>query len=175
MPRLHALELLPDAAGEAAVRRDWQALHDAGLPSMLDHAGATNTPHVTVIAVPAIGPDDEARAVELLGPLLPLPVRTSGLAVFGGERLTIARVVDVDDEVMRAVLDLRAATHGHQHPGWLPHVTLARRMPRGDLQRAADLLGAADVEVTLTTLRRWDPDALTVTTLATPRVPPARG
>ena len=54
MPRLHALELIPDAAGESAVRRDWQALRDAGLPSMLDHTGASNTPHVTVIAVPGI-------------------------------------------------------------------------------------------------------------------------
>ena len=72
MPKLHALELLPDAAGEAAVRRDWQALRDAGLPSMLDHTGATNTPHVTVIAVPAIAADDEALAVELLAPLLPV-------------------------------------------------------------------------------------------------------
>ena len=77
MPRLHALELLPDAAGEAAVRRDWQALREAGLPSMLDHAGATNTPHVTVVAVPAIDGADEARAVDLLGPLLPIAVRAS--------------------------------------------------------------------------------------------------
>ena len=53
MPRLHALELLPDDDGEAAVRADWQALRDAGLPSQLDHAGETNTPHVTVVAVPA--------------------------------------------------------------------------------------------------------------------------
>lgn len=165
MPRLHSLELLPDETGEAVVRRDWQALRDAGLPSMLDHAGATNTPHVTVVAVPAIGPDDEARAVELLGPLLPITVRASGLAVLGTERLTIARVVDVDDAVLRAVLDLRSATSGHRHPGWLPHLTLARRLPRADLQRAADAVGAGDVALSLTALRRWDPDALTVTPL----------
>jgi 2'-5' RNA ligase len=174
MPRLHAIELIPDGAGEAVVRRDWQALRDAGLPSMLDHAGATNTPHVTVIAVPTIGPAEEARAVALLEPLLPTTVRLSGLAVFGRDRLTIARVVDVDDAVLRAVLDLRATTTGHQHPGWLPHVTLVRRLPRADLQRAADLLGAGDtdgVELSLTTLRRWDPDALVVT----PLVPPAPG
>ncbi len=165
MPRLHALELLPDEAGEAAVRRDWQVLRDAGLPSMLDHAGATNTPHVTVLAVPAISADDEARAVELLGPLLPIGVRASGLAVFGRDRLTVARVVDVEDPVLRAVLDLRSVTTGHQHPGWLPHLTLVRRLPRADLQQIVDLLGADDVEVALTTLRRWDPEAGTVQTL----------
>ena len=40
MPRMHALELLPDEAGCDVVRRDWQALRDAGLPSQLDHRGA---------------------------------------------------------------------------------------------------------------------------------------
>lgn len=175
MPRLHSLELLPDAAGEDACRRDWQALRDAGLPSMLDHAGATNTPHVTVVAVPAIDARAEARAVELLGPLLPIEVRASGIAVFGRDRLTLARVVDVDDRVLRAVLDLRAATTGHQHPGWLPHLTLVRRLPRADLQRAVDVVGADDVVLRLTTLRRWDPDAGTVSPLLTPREPPAPG
>ncbi len=171
MPRLHALELLPDAAGEAAVRADWQRLRDAGLPSMLDHAGATNTPHVTVVAVPVIDGDDEQRAVDLLAPLLPITAATSGLAVLGGERLTLARLVEVDDAVHRAVLDLRAATRGHQHPGWLPHLTLARRLPRPDLQQAVDLVGpgatvtTVTTETTLTTLRRWDPDALEVRSL----------
>ena len=67
MPRMHALELLPDDAGVDVVRRDWQALRDAGLPSQLDHRGATNTPHLTAVAAPALGPADEERAVELVG------------------------------------------------------------------------------------------------------------
>ena len=46
MPRLHALELVPDDAGDAAVRRDWQALRDAGLPSQLDHP-APRTPRTS--------------------------------------------------------------------------------------------------------------------------------
>jgi hypothetical protein len=171
MPRLHSLELLPDAEGEAVVRRDWQALRDAGLPSMLDHAGATNTPHVTVVAVPAIDEAAEAAAVGLLGPLLPVEVRASGIAVLGRHQLTIARLVDVDDALLRAVLDLRAVTVGHQHPGWLPHLTLARRLPRADLQRAVDALDPAGVvadtgtTLSLTTLRRWDPEAATVRVL----------
>ena len=43
------------------------------------------------------------------------------------------------------------------HPGWLPHVTLARRVERADAQRAVDVLGADDVVLRLTTLRRWEP------------------
>jgi 2'-5' RNA ligase len=158
MPRLHALELVPDTAGDHAVRRDWQALHDAGLASQLDHPAPTNSPHVTLLALAAIDEAAESRATELVGSLLPLAVRTSGVAVLGGAKVTVVRLLDVPAQLTRAVLDLRDAADGERHPGWLPHVTLARRMPRTDVQQALDVLGYDDLELTLTALRRWDPD-----------------
>jgi hypothetical protein len=159
MARMHALELLPDDAGRDVVRRDWQALRDAGLASQLDHRGATNTPHLTLVAAPALGPAEEQRAVELLAPLLPVEVRAAGIALLGGARVTLVRLVDVPDPFVRAVLGLRAAVAEAQHPGWLPHVTLARRIPRVDVPRALDVLGHDDVVLSLSVLRRWDPDA----------------
>jgi hypothetical protein len=162
MPRLHALELVPDAAGDLVVRRDWQALHDAGLPSMLDHAGSTNTPHVTVLALPTIDADQQQRAVEMLAPLLPVVVRPSGVAVLGGQKVTVARLLDVPPELFRAVLTLRDELEGERHPGWLPHLTLGRRIARADMQRALDAVGHADAVVTLVGLRRWDPERGTV-------------
>ncbi|MCW2848301.1 MAG: hypothetical protein JWR90_2275 [Marmoricola sp.] len=133
---------------------------------MLDHAGATNTPHLTVIALASITAVEETRAVALLGELLPVTVVTSGVAVFGGPLVTLVRTVDVVDEVTRAVLDLRAATVGHQHPGWLPHLTLARRLPRTDLAQALEVIGHTSIEVSLDVLRRWDPELREVRTLA---------
>lgn len=91
IPQLHAIELLPDAAGEAAVRAGWQALHDAGLPSTLDHTGASNTPHVTVIAVPAIRADDELAAVDPLERQLASPVVVHELGQTAGGRSCRAR------------------------------------------------------------------------------------
>jgi hypothetical protein len=164
VPRLHAFELVPDEAGREAVLRDWQALKDASLPSQLDHRGSTNTPHVTVVAAPRL-PSDE-RAVELLAPLLPVRVRAAGILLLGGPRVTVARAVDVDDAVVAAVLTLRAGVPDPQHRGWLPHVTLGRRLPRASAAAALDVLGWADTELVLTGLRRWDPEAGTVTTLA---------
>lgn len=164
MPRLHAFELVPDAPGREAVRGDWQSLRDAGLPSQLDHHGATNTPHLTVLAAPRLPSDD--LAVRLLGPLLPLRVRASGVLLLGGHRFTVARSVDVDDAFMAAVLEVRRGVPDLQHRGWLPHLTLGRRIPRASVAAALDALGWADVELVLTELRRWDPDTGTVTTLA---------
>ena len=165
MPRMHALELLPDDAGCDVVRGDWQALRDAGLPSQLDHRGATNSPHVTVLAAPALDGDDEQRATELVAPLLPAQVRASGLALLGGTRVSLVRVLDVPDPLVRVVLDLRSQVRDVQHVGWLPHITLARRVDRADVGRAVGVLGHEDVVLTLASLRRWDPDSGIVTTL----------
>ena len=166
MPRLHALELVPDAAGQDAVRRDWQRLHDAGLPSQLDHAAPTNTPHVSVVAAPSL-PDaaiDVAQA--RLGSLLPIPARAAGILLLGGSRVTIARAVDIDDDVVRRVLAVRVQVPDRQHLGWLPHVTLARRVDRALLPQVLDVVGHEDVVLTLTELRRWDPEKKWVTTIA---------
>jgi hypothetical protein len=56
---------------------------------------------------------------------------------------------------------------GQRHPGWLPHVTLARRLPRGDVPHALDVLGYDDATLTLTVLRRWDPERHEVRRLTT--------
>ena len=166
MPHLHALELVPDQAGQDLVRRDWQTLHDAGLPSQLDHRGSTNSPHVTVVSAPNLPESaiDVARA--RLGALLPVRARTAGLLLLGGKRVTIARALDIEDDVVRRVLAVRVQVPDRQHVGWLPHITLARRVDRADAQQVLDLLGHEDVVLTLTELRRWDPELNAVTWLA---------
>jgi hypothetical protein len=169
MPRLHALELVPDDEGRELVRRDWQALHDAGLPSQLDHRSPTNAPHVTVVSAPSL-PDEAIDVAQArLGSLLPIRARAAGLLLLGGDRLTIARAVDIDDDVVRRVLAVRVQVADRQHVGWLPHVTLARRVDRADAQRAVDLLGHDDAVLRLTELRRWDPDRGRVTVIAQAR------
>lgn len=165
MPRMHALELLPDDGGCDVVRRDWRALRDAGLPSQLDHRGATNSPHVTVVVAPALGPDDEHRARDRVVPLLPVEVRAGGIGLLGGAGVSLVRLLDVPDELVRAVLDLRSGVVDVQHVGWLPHITLARRISRNDVPGALAVLGHDDVPLALTVLRRWDPEARTVTNL----------
>jgi hypothetical protein len=164
VPRLQAFELVPDPAGREAVVADWQALRDAGLPSQADHRGATNAPHLTVLAASRLPPDD--RAAEVLGPLLPVRARAAGVLILGGSTVTLARAVDVDDAVVSAVLELRRGAGELPHRGWLPHVTLARRVPRASVGLALKVLGWADVELELTWLRRWDPEAGTVRAVA---------
>jgi 2'-5' RNA ligase superfamily len=163
---LQALELVPDAEGQERVRRDWQALRDAGLPSQLDHRGPSNAPHLTLVAGPLVDDAAQQWAAEQLGALLPLAVRTAGLVVLGGPRVTLARLVDVDDALTTAVLAVRGRVPKRQHRGWLPHLTLVRRLPRADVQQAVDVLGHEDETLQIDALRHWDPDTRTTTTLA---------
>jgi 2'-5' RNA ligase superfamily protein len=165
VPKLHALELVPDDDGRDAVLRDWQALRDAGLPSQLDHTAPSNTPHLTVVSAPALPDAAIDVATTRLGGLLPVSARAAGLLLLGGDKLTIARAVDLDDDVVRRVLAVRVQVPDRQHVGWLPHITLARRVPRADAQRALEVLGHADVTVRLVGLRRWDPERRHVTTV----------
>lgn len=162
---LHALELLPDPAGQAAIRRDWLTLREAGLKSQLDHRGATNAPHLTLVAAATIDLAVQELAVQLLAPLLPIQTQTSGLLILGTRRLTLARAVNVDDQVAAIVLRLREAVGGNPQPSWLPHVTLARGLSQSDVRNAIEVLSHDTVELSLTELRRWDPDRRTVTSL----------
>lgn len=161
MPRLHSLELIPDDDGQQAVRAQWQALHDAGLPSQLDHRGSTNAPHISVVEAEEL-PDaafDVARA--RLASLLPVTALVGGVLLLGDGRVTLARPVQLADDVVRRVLAVRVQVPERRHLGWVPHLTLARRLERSDVPRALEVLAGleADLELRLTGLRHWDPDA----------------
>ena len=164
---LHALELLPDVAGQELIRREWQALADAGLPSQLDHPGATNAPHLTVVSASHLPDEALDVAKARLGSLLPVRARFAGLVLFGHSRVTIARTVELEDDVVRRVLAVRVQVPHRRPTTWSPHLTLAGGVDRASVQHAVDALqGVADVTVLLTALRRWDPDAGTARVVA---------
>nr|WP_213003969.1 2'-5' RNA ligase family protein [Clavibacter zhangzhiyongii] len=173
-----------DAASDAAVRASWRALADAGVPSLADHAGETNRPHVTLLAAEALGgsADDALRALAASGPLPVLHL--GGLVVFGvpPRGLVLARQVVVDE----ALLELHAGIHAavdaaphepeqgapevvpHTRPGrWTPHVSLALRLTAEQLGAAVAALRRIDpLDAPAAGLRRWDPRDRTVTGLA---------
>ena len=168
MPRLHAYELLPDDAGRDAVLADWQALRDAGCRSQLDHKGTTDSPHVTVAPPRRSGRTQDALAVRRLGPALPVEVRTSGIALLGGSRVSVVRLLDVPDDLVRAVLALRSDVPRPSAPGLAAaRHRSARRIARADVVAALAALRSETRSPALHELRRWDPDAGTVRTIAT--------
>lgn len=173
---MHSIELLLDESADAAIRRQWSLLLDAGLPSQARHTGDSNAPHVTVVARRSIGSRHD-DALKERARQMPLPFTFSGLVVFGAppKGLVLARLVTATDRILRFHEAVHEAIHEgsatastdetdlpHTRPGtWTPHVTLASRLTPAELATAVDVLGRtveASSQTSFTRLRRWDSD-----------------
>lgn len=175
MRAIVSLELVLDAATDAAVREEWAALADAGLPSQAHHTGASNRPHVTLLVRPTLDAVTVVSRAHLVA-RLPLPVTLGAPVLFGGPRhRVLARLVVPS----RELLDLQAELHAQAGPGddadhtvpgaWTPHVTLARRLPVESVGEALGLLadrGRADLAGRAVGIRRWDAATRTVSDVA---------
>jgi 2'-5' RNA ligase len=160
---VHSIELLLDPGTEAATRRIWAALSEAGLHS----PGQASRPHVTLVVADAIASDVDELLIEATG-RLPLQCRLGAPMVFGGggSRLTLVRLVvptiallSFQQEVHRI-----CAPHAAPEPApntaagrWTPHLTLARRVEPPQLAEALALRNLArDVSGRVVGLRHWD-------------------
>jgi 2'-5' RNA ligase len=155
-----AVELLLDPAAEARVLEQWRLLEEARLASQSRHTGSSNRPHVTLAAVPSLEDGAEARIAESLAGL-PLPATLGPVALFGRDPVVLVRLVVADAALLelhaQVALAAGAAADDRQAPGrWVPHVTLAHRMPRAQLLAALEILPDDDVPVLLDRARRWD-------------------
>jgi hypothetical protein len=162
MPR-ESLDLIPDERGLRAVRAIWDRLRDAGLPSQADHHGRSNKVHLTLAEAATIGdPQHEAR---LVGSLLPLTLPVTGLVVLGSGRPAVALLVSAPPDLAKAVAHLRARV-GQGSTPWVPHVTLARQVPREQVGRVVVAAGPHGLTaLRFVQLRHWRPETAEVTTL----------
>jgi 2'-5' RNA ligase len=161
---VQSVELLLDDEAEQAVLAEWELLREAGLASQAQHRSPSNRPHLTLAAVPALDDAAEERIAALLRESLPLQAYVGPLGVFGSGPVVLVRLVVVGS-ALRGLQAAVAETAGV--PGdslgapdrWVPHVTLAHRMPLEQLNRAVGLLPRENGPVRLPAARRWDGEA----------------
>jgi 2'-5' RNA ligase len=174
---VQSVELLLDPHLDGAVRRQWQALADAGLPGLAGHRSPSNRPHVTLAVSREHWPDDvEATLAEVItmardDGTLPIDVRLGGYVVFAHRtRHVLGRLVVPSPALLGLQARLAGATRAagpgvpHTEPGrWTPHVTLARSLAGEQFPAALAALGAAggtaDLAGSGVGVRRWDGDA----------------
>lgn len=176
-----SVELLPDAAGEAAVRACWVRLADGGLPSRLVHQGLTNWPHVTLWesavhvadrpgarrpGVPEEVLPPPAALVPVLG-RLPVESGVLGTAVYGRADRGVL-VLELDPapllalhEAVRELADEGPGGAGLRRDLWRPHLTLSRPLGAEQVAAAEAAVRAVPLPevVVLERLRTWDPAA----------------
>lgn len=175
---VQSIELLLDTKSDAAVRATWDTLAEAGLPSLADHRGASNRPHLTLLAAES-GLQGALPQLRQVLQRVDLAAILGAPLLFGGHRgrwVLTRQVVP-----SRALLALHAAVHqavvtatgASPDPttapdGWTPHVSLARRMPADRLPQSLALLDPNPLAGRLVGARLWDGASATVTTLDHP-------
>ncbi len=89
---MHSIELLFDPDTEAAIRRIWDDLAAAGLPSQAAHRSPSNRPHVTLAVAESIAPavDDLLAGVAAR---LPLRCVVGAPLLFGWWKAVLARLL----------------------------------------------------------------------------------
>ena len=162
---LHSVDAMLDRHCAAEVRREWDVIAAAGLPSQARHEGPTNAPHLTLSVASGIPDFVEDRIATRLGDHLPVPVRLGGVVVLGSRRFVVARLVVPDAALLAlhaSIAEIMDACPEVPEPvrvgRWTPHVTLARGLGWRQVGEAMAVLGRTrPVDGCLESVRRWDP------------------
>ena len=114
---VHSVELLFDTDTEAAVRRVWDDLADAGVRSLASSTSPSNRPHVTLAVADRM---DDAVNDALLPLLSALPLRcTIGAPMlFGRGPFTLVRLVIPSAELLSLQADVHEVCLPHMSPAW---------------------------------------------------------
>jgi hypothetical protein len=162
---VHSVELLFDTEADAAVRRLWDDLTDAGVRSLASSTSPSNRPHVT-ISVAEHMDDAVSDALRPLLGRLPFDCAIGAPMLFGRGPFTLVRLVLPSAELLALQAEVHKVCLPHMSPGplphaapghWTPHVTLARRVAADKLADALTLRRMSrDRRATAVALRHWD-------------------
>lgn len=161
---VHTVELVFDPDTEAVIRRIWDGLREAGVPSQ----APASRPHATLTVAERIDPAVDQLLAQL-AECFPFPCRIGAPLLFGRAKVVLSRLVvpttellDLHAEVYRRCLPhLQPGPMANALPGqWTGHVTMARRVVPAQLGRALRIAGRPpEIEGSFVGLRRWDGNA----------------
>ncbi len=164
---VHSVELLFDDETDAAMRRIWDDLSDAGVRSLASSTSPNNRPHVTLSVAEHMADAVDVALRPLLG-MLPLRCTIGAPMLFGAGPFTLVRLLIPSAELLRLQAEVHAVCLPHMTPGplphadpggWTPHVTMARRVRPDKLADALSLRRMSrDRKGTAVAIRHWDGD-----------------
>lgn len=138
-----AVCLLLDEAADAAVRRLWRRLEEAGVPSLSTHTHRRHVPHLSYALLRVYDLPSVRAAVTALPAAAPTDLHFDALGTFRRSRCWLgpAAVRDLasrQEAVVGAVERTAGDLHRNYRPGyWVPHLTLAPRLHLTDLPQVA--------------------------------------
>ncbi len=158
---VHSIELIFDRDTESAIRRIWDDLAAAGIPSQ----APASRPHVTLAVAERIAADVD-KLLSAVSRRLPLDATIGAPVLFGRANVVFARLVVPTGELLALHAEVHRLCRQHLEPGpmanslpghWTAHVTLARRVGAAQLGRALRIAGRpSQIDGRFAGLRRWD-------------------
>ncbi len=162
-----SLDVTLDPESDASLRDGWAALTQAGVRSEGERVSDSHRPHLTALAAAEFTAELLDQAARDIGALLPLELPVGASVVFGRGPFVVAHLLTPSAELREVVHRLRSSA-GVTEPSWVPHLTLSRKVPIGQIGAALDVTARARPSIFIAdALRHWDPRYRTVTTLAT--------
>ncbi|MFI7064841.1 2'-5' RNA ligase family protein [Kribbella sp. NPDC050124] len=133
-----AVCLLFDRRSDRILRALWDRLEDLGVPTLKSHTHGRHVPHLSLAVLREW---DQEKVTEAVQPLMDGPVSLyfDALGTFRRGRAWLVPAVGVDvlelqEKAVSAVRETGADLHRHYEPGrWVPHCTLAPRVPLASL------------------------------------------
>ncbi len=165
---VQSVELLLEPEVERGVVRVWEALSEAGLPSQASHTAPSNRPHTTLVALSDLAAETESAVAAAVRGRLPVDAVWGDVTLFGRGPWVLVRLLEPSVGMRRLQAALADACgvpdDSLSSPvRWTPHVTLARRVARADVDRAVAVATAlaqreapAGMRVVASAVRRWD-------------------
>ncbi len=154
---MHTVELLPGDELAEGVRGLWDLLLSAGLPSLATHRHPTNRPHLTLLT---------GGSLAGLPPLpLPIPCSLGEVRMLGR---ALIRTVTPTEELRSLQEAAFSASAGAWPPPeqWVPHLSLALRVPADRQREALELLASVPpVTGSFVAARTYDTETRTVRSL----------
>jgi 2'-5' RNA ligase len=124
-----------DRRTDRLLRNLWVRLEDLGLPTLLSHTHGHHVPHLSLAVLREWDHDKVMKAVQPLLSERSAELYFDALGTFRRGRAWLvpavgADVLQLQASVVSAVVATGADLHRHYQPGrWVPHCTLAPRVP----------------------------------------------
>lgn len=152
-----ALELYLDPVAERRIRNLWDALEEAGVPTLRGLTHGKHRPHMSLAAADTLDGPAVARALAGLSAFPPVELKLDFIGQFLGRVLWLgpaptAELLAHHSEVHRRLADAGIGLFDLYRPGhWVPHCTLSMRVPLVKLTEAIRLcLDVIPITATIT-------------------------
>lgn len=149
-----AVILLPDEAGDAAARRVWRPVCNAGICHLL--FTGDNRPHVSLMLLETQDGTLDDAVRKFAQSAQPVTATFASVGSFGEDVIYLspepaAALHQMNRGLTACLGPLLALADSHYLPGeWRPHMTIAFRIPEGEFSRAMQIVKSSFVPFTAT-------------------------